>query len=254
MKLLRIFYLLFAVMLITTSCSHTNKQLLQAEQLVETSPDSAMAILNTYNYNSLSDKDKALYGLVYIRIRNNKFLSLEPDSFLNFSLNYYYKRPEGDYLSTTLLYIGRKYKYNLMYDKATEYYLKAFDKLKNTENYLLLARLNLDLADIHYNQKDFGLARDKYWKSFIYFKKASLQPQAFYSLLNIGRTYHYSNECNKANRYYLRIKSYSKDSLQEGSLLQEIGQNFYKSKKYDSAYYYFSKVLDYPYIGNNYSI
>jgi len=141
-----------------------------------------------------------------------------------------------------------------MYDKATEYYVKAFDKIKNTENNLLQARLYLDLADIHYNQKEFVQARKKYWKSFIYFKKAELQPQAFYSLLNIGRTYHYSNEYTKASRYYLKIKSYSKDSLQEGSLLQEIGQNFYKSKKYDSAYHYFSTVIHYPYIGNNQSL
>lgn len=254
MKLLRIFYLLFAVILFTTSCSRTNDRLLQAEQLIETAPDSAMAILNKYSYNKLSDKDKALYGLVYIQVRDKKFLSLEPDSFLNFSMNYYQKRPESDYLSTTLLYIGRKYKYNLMYDKATEYYIKAFDNLKNTENNLLKARLNLDLADIHYNQKDFGQARDKYWKSFVYFKKAALQPQAFYALLNIGRTYHYSAEYAKAGKYYLKIKSYSKDSLQEGSLLHEIGQNFYKSKKYDSAYYYFHKAIKCPYVANNQSL
>ena len=59
MKLLRIFYLLFAVMLITTSCSRTNEQLLRAEQIVENAPDSAMSILNKFDYNKLSDKDKA---------------------------------------------------------------------------------------------------------------------------------------------------------------------------------------------------
>jgi len=104
MKFLRIFYLLIAVMLFTPSCSHTNEQMLQAEKLIETAPDSAMAILQKYNYNSLTDKDKALYGLVYVRIRDKKLLSLEPDSFLNFSLNYFSNKPEGDHLSMTLPY------------------------------------------------------------------------------------------------------------------------------------------------------
>ncbi len=254
MKNFHIVFVLLVAAFIASSCSHTNEQLLRAEQLVESSPDSAMAILNKYSYNKLSDKDKALYGLLYIRLRDKKFLPLEPDSLLNFSLNYYYDKPEGDYLSMTLLYVGRKYKYNLMYDKATEYYVKAFDNVQNTDNYLLQARLNLDLADIHYNQKDFVQARSKYWKSFVYFKKAGLQPQAFYALLNIGRTYHYSNEFAKAGKYYLKIKPYAKDSLQAGSLLHETGQNFYKSKRYDSAYLYLSRVIHYPYIGNNQSL
>jgi len=82
MKLLRIFYLLFAVILLTTSCSRTNDRLLQAEQLIESSPDSAMAILNTYNYNNLTDKDKALYGLLYVQILDKKQIDISIDSLL----------------------------------------------------------------------------------------------------------------------------------------------------------------------------
>lgn len=124
MKLVRLFYLFIALVLIALSCSHTNEQLLRAEQLVETAPDSAMAILKKYSYNKLSDKDKALYGLVYIQVRDKKFLSLEPDSLLDFTLGYYQKKHDDhERLAACYLYKGRSLKYSFQYEKAVELYV-----------------------------------------------------------------------------------------------------------------------------------
>lgn len=57
-----------------------------------TSPDSALRILKQMkNYNAMSEKDKALYGLLYFQALDDGFNSLPPDSFLDKSIIYYQK-------------------------------------------------------------------------------------------------------------------------------------------------------------------
>lgn len=92
MKLYSLLSFFIGVIYLTSSCTHTNDRLQQAEQLIETAPDSAMSILNKYNYNVLSDKDKALYGLLYTRIQLSKKIILKSDSFINLSIDYYTKK------------------------------------------------------------------------------------------------------------------------------------------------------------------
>jgi tetratricopeptide (TPR) repeat protein len=254
MKLIRILFLFFAVILLTPSCSRTNKQLQQAEKLIENAPDSAMTILNTYNYNSLSDKDKALYGLLYTRIQLSKKIILKSDSFINFSIDYYERNNETSRIAYCFLYKGRVYKYAFKYEKAMECYLKALDKTDINSDKALLGRLNFDVADIYSFQSDYELARKRYKQAYKYFMEVGLNKQAFYSLLNIGRTYNLSKNYSSATNYYRKLKTLTNDSMLIGDLLQEIGQNFYEDNKFDSAFLYLYKTIDYPFIAGNKAI
>ena len=254
MKFYQLLILLIAVILLTPSCSRTNEQLLQAEQLIETAPDSAMAILNKYNYNKLSDKDKALYGLLYTRIQLSKKVILKSDSFINLSINYYTKNNETDRIASCYLYKGRLFKYAFQYEEAMECYLKALDKTSKDSDPALLGRLNFDIADIYNFQSDYSLARKKYLISYNYYMSAGLKKQAFYSLLNIGRTYNSSKNFDEAARFYRKISNHCNDSILKGDLFQEIGQNFYENNQLDSAFVYLIQAIQYPYIGGNKAI
>lgn len=227
-------------------------ELRTAEQLIETAPDSALHILqhlSTSKYKS--DQSRALYGLLMIQILDRKHLPLKPDSLLDYSIDYYQNHKDGDKLATSYLFKGRTCKYASQYDKAISYYLKALDEANNSNNSLLLGRIYLDMGDINNIQGDYKVARDKYQNAYTYFKEAKFQPQAFYSLLNIGRTYHESKDYKTAQTYYQKIIPQAKDSLQQGALFQEIGLNFYDFNKFDSALTYFKKILTYPYITYN---
>ena len=254
MKLFRILYLLFAVILFTTSCSHTNKQLLQTEQLIETAPDSAMAILQKYNYNSLTDKDKALYGLLYTEIQLSKKIILQSDSLINFSIVYYEKENEPYRIASCYLYKGRLLKYAYRYEKAMDCYLKALDNTDKNTDKALLGRLNFDMGDINSFQSDFSLARLKYLKAYNYYIASGLKPQAFYARLNIGRTYYLATNYLKAEKYYRQIFRFANDSVLKGALYQEMGQNFYENMKFDSALIYLQLAKNYPYLGINKAI
>ena len=251
-KVFQFCLLLLLSISILHSCSMQPGELRTAEQLIETDPDSALHILqhlSTSKYKS--DQSRALYGLLMIQILDRKHLPLKPDSLLDYSIDYYQNHKDGDKLATSYLFKGRTCKYASQYDKAISYYLKALDEANNSNNSLLLGRIYLDMGDINNIQGDYKVARDKYQNAYTYFKEAKFQPQAFYSLLNIGRTYHESKDYKTAQTYYQKIIPQAKDSLQQGALFQEIGLNFYDFNKFDSALTYFKKILTYPYITYN---
>jgi tetratricopeptide (TPR) repeat protein len=219
-------------------------ELKTAERLMETAPDSSLHILQSMSpdkYKSASNR--ALYGLLFIRALNKNLLPLKPDSLLDFSIRYYLAHGDDEHLASCYLYKGREYKLALKYEKAMEFFLKGLD-IAQTKNYtLLLARINIDLGDIYLQQKDYNLSRQKYKLAYMYFISVKMQDLAFYSLLNIGRTYHHARDYKNAQSYYRKINRYTKDSLQKASLLQEMAINFYDDHKFDSAKVYFLQVI-----------
>ena len=255
LRLLFRYFLILTVAVVINGCSFQSQELKTAEHLVETSPDSALQILRKLSPDKYgSDKNRALYGLLMIQALDRKHLPLKPDSLLDFSIDYYQNNKDGDRLATSYLFKGRTCKYASQYEKAMTFYLKALDEANESNNDLLLGRINLDMGDINNIQGDYKVARKKYQSAYICFKKANFQPQAFYSLLNIGRTYHEAKDYKTAQTYYKKIVCEAKDSLQKGALYQEIGLNFFSSKQLDSALYFYKKSINYPYIGINRSI
>ena len=235
-----------------SACSLVPNELNTAEQLIETAPDSALHILQHLTPTQYkSDKNRALYGLLMIQTLDRKHLPLKPDSLLDFSIDYYQNNKDGDRLATSYLFKGRTCKYASQYEKAMNYYLKALDEATNSNNNLLLGRINLDMGDINNIQGDYKVAREKYQSAYSSFEKAKFQPQAFYSLLNIGRTYHDAKNYKTAQTYYQKIIAQAKDSLQQGALFQEMALNFYDSHNFDSALIYYRRILTYPYITYN---
>jgi len=195
-----------------------------------------------------------LYGLLLIQALDKNILPLKPDSLLDFSINYYTTHTDEIRLASCYLYKGRTFKYAFQYEKAMEYYLKGLDLAQLKNNKLLLARINLDMGDIYIFQRDYKLSRAKFKLAYEYFTEIKYQPQAFSSLLFIGRTYHAAKEYGNAQKSYRKVFSHTVDSLQRGALLQEIAINYYDAKKIDSALVYFKQVIRYPYIGNNRAI
>jgi len=237
------------------NCSVIPDRLKTAEQLIETNPDSALHILQKTPPTAFnSDAHRALYGLLLFKTLNKKLLPLKPDSIINFSLNYYEEHHDNDRLADCYLYKGRTYMYAFQFEKAMDYYLKAMDIAQVNKDYLLLGRINSDIANIYTSQRDYSLARKKFKLAYEYFTRLKLQDKAFNSLLDIGRTYHNAKEYRKAQRHYGSLYSQAVDSMQQGALLQEIAINYYSSLKYDSALFYFRKIIPYPYILNNRAI
>lgn len=248
-------YGILLLMLLLVGCSQIPNELISAEKLLETAPDSALHILQRLNPAQYeTDEHKALYGLLYIQALDKKQLPLKPDSLLHFSIDYYQKHANEDKLATCYLYKGRSCIADLEYENAIGYYLKALDILDKKENHLLSGRIYSDLGDIFVMQREYGLARKKFILSYNCFQKIKRQDFAYYSYIDIGKTYYYEGKYTKAQSYFNKIYAQAKDSMIQGAVMHEIALTFCKTAQTDSALFYMRKLLHYPSIGSNRSV
>ncbi|MDD3321194.1 MAG: tetratricopeptide repeat protein [Paludibacter sp.] len=249
----RIFIYLFLLLL--TGCVTSPNELKIAEQILETSPDSALHLLqNIKNTQLKSDENRALYGILLFQALDKTNSSLPADSVINFSINYYKNTFKNNELAIAYYYKARLYKIAQRFDKATELYLKAQDLIQNSNQNYLLGKIYSDMGDICSFQKDYKEALLKFQQSKFYFQKANDLIETSYKLIDIGRVWRLSKNFKKAFVYYNSALTQTVDSFVNGAALQEIGINYYNDSKYDSALIYLNKSLLYPFKGTNYAI
>jgi tetratricopeptide (TPR) repeat protein len=250
-------YLLFTLFcFIFVGCSLTPNEMKSAEEIMETYPDSALHILqHIQSVNTMSDKDRALYGLLYFQALDNNNKTLQPDSLIAFSFDYYLDHKANGRLASCYYYKAKLFKTKQRFDDATIAYLKALDLIQDKkENYLLLGKIYADMGDICSIQFNFNEALKKSQESFSYFTKAGDKINASYRTIAIGKVYRNLKNFRKAYYYYRLALTQCTDSLVRGFAFQEIGLNFYGKKKYDTAQFYIKKSLKFPYVGSNYAI
>ena len=253
-KRLRLLISFFCIILV--GCSLMPNEMKQAERMMETSPDSALHILqHMQSVQTMTDANRALYGLLYFEAldKNNKLL--RPDSLITFSLNYYQNHSKEIYLAKCYYYKAKMCKLAQHFDDATLLYLKALDLTKNnSENYFLLGKIYSDMGDICSIQKDLKESLKKFQQSVACFRKAGNMIESSYIIISIGKVYHFQKNFKRAQSYYKQSLSQISDSLLQGFAYQEIGINYFWAKQYDSAQYYLQKSLQFPYKGTNYAI
>jgi tetratricopeptide (TPR) repeat protein len=203
---------------------------------------------------TLTDADRAIYGILYFQALDKNNKPLQPDSIINFSVNYYQAENDKVHLATAYYYKARLYKTAQQFDNATMLYLKALDLIPTNKNYLLRAKINSDLGDICSIQTDYKESLIKYKESNKWFQLAGDTINACYKIIDVGRVYRQMNQYAKAKENYKKALIQTNDSLLQGTAYQELGINFYWAKKIDSARFFLRKSLNYPYKGTNYAI
>jgi len=248
------FFLILSFCLVS-SCSLVPNELKLAEKLMETKPDSALHILQNLPPNHYSsESNRALYGLLLFQVLDKLDRPLQPDSLIDFSINFYSNQNDRPHLAQSYYYKARAKKKKQRYEDAANLYIVVIDLLKSTDNDLLLGRVYLDIGDICSIQHDYKEALLKYQLAFDNFKTAKNNNYLNITLISIGKIYHFQKKYKIAQLYYRRVLSRADDLIVLGSCYQEIGLDFYWQKKFDSAQFNISKSLRYPFKGTNYCL
>src|ERR1035437_5750533 len=247
--LLLFFCFLFA------SCSPVSEELKSAEKLLETSPDSALHVLqNLPPLKYKSESDRALYGLLLFEALEKTNKKMQPDSLIDFSISYYQSQNDKLHLARCYFYKGHKLLHAQRYDEATALYLKALDCIQNKKDYYLLGKIYGDMGYIKTIEIKFKESRGKLRLSLFYFKRSGKKMEVNSAMLFIGNTFRNLKNYKTAQKYYNYVLKHTKDSILNGSAYQEIGINYYFAKQLDSGQFYLRKSLKYSYIGNGYAI
>lgn len=101
-----LFLILLSIFIVGCSQRQSHNELLtKSEQIVFEHPDSVVRMLSPhYNDTTMSETDRALYGLLYTEAIHRSGLSVESDSLIQFSRAYYEQQDDKEHLARTLLH------------------------------------------------------------------------------------------------------------------------------------------------------
>lgn len=107
--------------LFASSCFYPNirKNLDQAESLLQTRPDSSLAIMESVDVSDLSTcKDKARYALLMSAALDKNYIDISSDSLIQLSVDFYSKSTDSLHRMMSYFYLGTVYSNAKEYTKA----------------------------------------------------------------------------------------------------------------------------------------
>lgn len=193
-----------------TQNAEVNESLLsQADTLVESRPDSALAILRRVaKPHKLTRKEQADYCLLLTQAEYKNYLPFTSDSLLTIAINYYQSVHDKELLGKAYYYKGCFYNEQKDYIQAATYYKRAETLLKQSDNNLMLALLYNALGHLN--------------------RKSDLEEDA---LQQFKKALYYSERCEKI--YHIAMN------------LQEVAKMYLRLNKPDSAGIYFAQIAPY---------
>ncbi|MBV5282750.1 MAG: hypothetical protein JZU53_10010 [Paludibacter sp.] len=249
----RILFLVLCVLFV--SCSYIPDELKRVEQIMEEHPDTALHILQKLPPEKYSsDANRALYGILLFQALDKNYMPLQPDSLINFSIDYYLRQKDKSNLAIAFFYKGRKLKNEMKYEKASAEFYKSIDNCNPNSDFLLLGKNYEDLATICLKQRNYKEGRRKSQLATSIYLKAGKTEFVYLTLITTGISYLFENKYITARSYFRKVYSLSKDPFTIGIALNEIGATYYNNKQFDSTLYYYKKSLTYPSRDNNLSL
>ncbi|UVQ45825.1 tetratricopeptide repeat protein [Parabacteroides faecis] len=239
-------------------CTEQPKELLPelsyAESLMQRFPDSALAVLDSMEVPSPSDKFQyATWCLLITQARDKNYVKHTSDSLINIALTYFEKQDNPVRKATALYYEGRVNHDLNNAEEATDYYLRARDAAKNTTDYRLLCLINIHLGTLYAYRGLADLALKAYENAYDYsiqLKDSTLISNSYSCL---GRVSTLNNDWTKGLDYYKKAIGIAE---QAGSLKAltlaygEISTVYSVLSMLDSSMYYLKKSKEIKEINN----
>lgn len=231
-----------------TGCKHTsNHQLAEAERMMDSHPDSSLAVLNSIKTSNLTDKaDMALFGLLTIQAMDKCNLFPTNDSLISFSEDYFCNN--GDILNTVKshYYMGRVSYHTGKNSMALVAFVKAKQLAEKTGHHFWAGLACRGISDIYcdtYNKVDELLyAKQEY----SHFKECGKQPYLNYALLDLARAL-YNNQDTKMSgqicQQLLDSALFTNDNHLFTSALQLQSINLIQERKYHEASHTIEEIL-----------
>lgn len=239
---LNILLLLFLVYLLACTNRQTTEllpELTRAESLMYDHPDSALSLLENMNPPSSSNKlQNATWSLLLVQARDKNYIKHTSDSLINVAYDYFMKQEDPNRKALVLNYKGRVNEDLGEVEKATEFYLRAADEMKKTEDYRLGYLIHSNLGMIYayrgLNQEGLLAFQEAY-------ELAEQSQDSFYiafSLIHLGRIYGNMEQWDKSILSYkqaIDVSEQVNDKKSLGAALSELGGIYRAIGKYEMA-------------------
>lgn len=222
-------------------------ELVHADSLMLSHPDSALAILDSMKIPSPEDKlQYATWCLLITQARDKNYIKHTSDSLINIALEYFEKQDDPERKATVLYYEGRV---NFDMNKAEEaatFYLRARDVAKNTTDYNLLCLINSHLGTLYLHRDLCTQTTEAYKLAHDYSLLLGDSATISYSFSYLGRASIICGDMGKAVEYYKEAMEIAEHcgNLRALTLAYgEIAMAYTEMGILDSSLYYREKSL-----------
>ena len=204
--------LLLVSLYIFCSCNNSlREQLSIAEEIMNDKPDSAMAMLNRIDIDSIHNRqDKAKYALLHTISLAKNYIFSKNDSIIQIARNYY-KRDQSRYYCLSEFYYGEILQNRGEDTKAMIKFLSIIDAAEELKDHYFLGLLYSDICNLYMAQCDFDntlkyarLEHDNYIK-------ANKPRHACFALIDIAEAYYDMRKYDSTLYYLNESKTISSD-------------------------------------------
>lgn len=238
--------LLWSIILVVGISACQNKPLpeflQEADAIVNSAPDSAWTLLERQQDKIRFEPECArmYYNLLTIKAKDKAYINHTSDSLILQVVHYYENNDDSQYLPEVYFYAGRVYRDLGDAPQALDYFQKAAEVSKGSNNHELVCRIHNQMGMLYLYQHIYDNALVAF--------KCALQPVkqskdsvnlALHNLRDIGRAYFGLQNVDSALFYYKQAKQTAQkvDNKQlVGSLSQEIAGIYIELGKYAEAH------------------
>lgn len=216
-------------MLILLSCTnHRPKhspallpELVQAENVMYTHPDSALHILERMTAPKASDKyQHATWCLLLTQAKIKNYVELRTDSIISIAYNYF--RQHDDYPQRKALagYVQGIYYNDERHDGKTalKYYLEAATEIEKTEDYQLAHLIYAGIGKIYAYNSLVDYAISAYQKAYNFAKLSNNKVYISSALSYLGRAYSIKSDAERSISYYKKALEVAKETSDKTSI------------------------------------
>ena len=233
---------LFAIILAFYACSRQKGAkdiIVQAENIVEQQPDSALRLLNTVLFPEDLDKSGFnKYNLLLLQAKDKSYKDITSDTVIFAVKNYYLKKKDYPNAALAAFYCGRVLQDQKKPKEAIKEFLEVDDYGEKIENTNLMGLSQSHIGEILSMELFYIEAIEHFKMAIQYFREAKNIKNEIISYNLIGNAY-LKNSFNDSAFYYynkgLKLATVNKDSLQIAKITQCIGVAYRETGKYNQA-------------------
>lgn len=181
-----LFFLFLSVAGCDRGSESVERGLDSAEYLMESRPDSALAIIDLIDESNLKEESqKARYALLKSMALDKNYVDTTTFDVLQPAIDYYLKKGTPDERLRTYYYQGRIYQNKNERDKALYSFIKGLDNVNNCKDSMTMARSLVAQAVLYYGLNDLNRYMYNYEKAADIYRNKAYKDQEFDCLLNI---------------------------------------------------------------------
>ncbi len=222
----------------------------QAENLLDTYPDSTLQILgNIKNPKSLSKKYYMKYTVLNVLAKYKNYKDINQDSVIIDAATYFDKNSDPTYTPLASYAAAAFMCEEAKYTGAMEYYKSAEKALENSDNYLLRGKVHENIAYLYDKQLMFDEALKHYALSLQFYEKLPDKRDLGRVFTSLGSDYLYVKKSDSALIYYNKAYDLSlklKDINGQSSILGNLGLIYTEKGNNQQAGNYFKKAVNLP--------